>query len=689
MPLPKLVDRINWVNDTDPAINDTHLNQMDSELDAIDDRVISMEGDVEAQAEEAEAWAVGERGGTPVDPTDPTYENNSKHYAGEAASSASDAAADALKSEGFAVGEQGGIPVSPGSPYYENNAKHYAGEAADSASDASTEAAAAAGSAEDAEAWSEGTRGGVPVGPGDPAYQHNAHYWEQQAQGAIAGVTSFTGAQGTQRSGPVTAQSGDYDDGMITVDRTGTSLPASVNDLHDVLELLYPQGVSVTLTLNGAKNDVITIKDSNDSTVGTCTFTSGQTSGTVSITVPNGGGSFKFISSVAKDTTTGTSDYEKTVTLSDAVSQTVNVYPKNALYWFGNNIGNMRNGTWSGETLINVTEDTNNLKFSASGAGYKYIWFCSDVLDLSRYSSVKLILSGSNAQADACGLLHAPTREMASTTTLISLNSYSHATEVKSQTLSKTSGCIGFKFQMEPNNTLDINGYALVFDDGHESDITIHGAKEDTITITDSNNQTVATCVFGSGSTVGYVSKSLLPSGTYTFTSSVAKMKSGGSFVDYAKTVVLDGSETEIDVFPDEVMYWFGNEKENITALTSGGGTFTKSTNNISLSIGEASFASIQTAIESGKTLKAIVELTNIYPGGEGFGLGYDASNSVGALWSTTFPQGKATSQHSQDVQIGLAEIDYLIADTGTYYVKCGITYYTTTAGKIHAIWVD
>ncbi|MBQ1430088.1 MAG: hypothetical protein IIZ05_00560 [Firmicutes bacterium] len=389
MPLPKLVDRINWINDTDPAINDTHLNQMDSELDAIDDRVISMEGDVETQAENAEAWAVGERGGTPVDPTDPTYNNNSKHYAGEAASSASDAAADALKSEGFAVGEQGGTPVSSGSPYYENNAKHFAGEAADSASDASADAAAAAGSAEDAEAWSEGTRGGVPVGPGDPAYQHNAHYWEQQAQGAIAGVTSFTGAQGTQRSGPVTAQSGDYDDGMITVDRTGTSLPASVNNLHDVLELLYPQGVSVTLTLNGAKEDTITVKDSNNTTIGTCIFASGQTSGTITATVtPGYSDTWTFTSSVAKDTSTGTSDYVKTATVTDALSQTVNVYPDNCLYWYGNEIVAMSNGIWT-NAMADVTKNTNSLRVNYPANSYKYLWYCTDNnIDLSQYTKV-------------------------------------------------------------------------------------------------------------------------------------------------------------------------------------------------------------------------------------------------------------------------------------------------------------
>ena len=32
----------------------------------------------------SEAWAVGQRGGTDVPSTDPTYENNSKYYAGQA-----------------------------------------------------------------------------------------------------------------------------------------------------------------------------------------------------------------------------------------------------------------------------------------------------------------------------------------------------------------------------------------------------------------------------------------------------------------------------------------------------------------------------------------------------------------------------------------------------------------------------
>jgi len=58
----------------------------------------------EASAEEAEAWARGSRGGTDVESTDATYQNNSRYYAEQAGSSAtaanaSRAAADQAKAE--------------------------------------------------------------------------------------------------------------------------------------------------------------------------------------------------------------------------------------------------------------------------------------------------------------------------------------------------------------------------------------------------------------------------------------------------------------------------------------------------------------------------------------------------------------------------------------------------------------
>ena len=176
-----------------------------------------------------------------------------------------------------------------------------------------------------------------------------------------SGVASFKG-----RTGVVNPQSGDYDASMITYDNTDSGLLATnVQDAID--EIINPPFVSVTLTINGAMEDSITIKDALDQTIGTCIFASGQTSGTASISVPVGGGSYKFISSVAKDTTTGTNDYEITVSLTDDVAQTVNVYPAKAMYWYGNFVDcTIYNSSSNGDITrnpvdANITVNTNNV----------------------------------------------------------------------------------------------------------------------------------------------------------------------------------------------------------------------------------------------------------------------------------------------------------------------------------------
>lgn len=107
----KLYDLITFHNNTTPALNEDNLNAMSEALDNIDDRVVELGGAVlevipdledilsnaqqlqqyrddavaaatsaESDEEDAEAYAVGTRGGVPVAPSDPTYHNNSKYY---------------------------------------------------------------------------------------------------------------------------------------------------------------------------------------------------------------------------------------------------------------------------------------------------------------------------------------------------------------------------------------------------------------------------------------------------------------------------------------------------------------------------------------------------------------------------------------------------------------------------------
>lgn len=58
----------------------------------------------EGFAEDAEAWSVGQRGGTDVESTDETYHNNAKFYSQQSANSASQAAASAQAAEAAAQG---------------------------------------------------------------------------------------------------------------------------------------------------------------------------------------------------------------------------------------------------------------------------------------------------------------------------------------------------------------------------------------------------------------------------------------------------------------------------------------------------------------------------------------------------------------------------------------------------------
>lgn len=153
----KIVTKHNWVNDTDPAINDVHLNEIEDELDQLDDRVIELQGDCEEQAENAEAWAKGTRGGDPVPQTDETYNNNSKYFKEQAAAAATNAHTS------------------------ETNAGNSATAASGSATAASGSANTASQKALDSEAWAQGTRGGVPVGPTDETYEKSAKYWAEQA----------------------------------------------------------------------------------------------------------------------------------------------------------------------------------------------------------------------------------------------------------------------------------------------------------------------------------------------------------------------------------------------------------------------------------------------------------------------------------------------------------------------------
>ena len=87
----------------------------------------------ETAAENAEAWAVGQRNGEDVPPEDETYENNAKYYAGNAHESATNASGSATDAGESASAAAGSADSAAGSA---DLAEGYASSASGSASDA-------------------------------------------------------------------------------------------------------------------------------------------------------------------------------------------------------------------------------------------------------------------------------------------------------------------------------------------------------------------------------------------------------------------------------------------------------------------------------------------------------------------------------------------------------------------------
>lgn len=209
--------------------------------DAIKDINDQEEGHVEViegYTEDAEAWAVGTKGGTPVESTDPAYHNNAKYYSDNADDSAEIA-------EEYAKGTKNGTPVTSGETGYHDNAKYYAEQASTSESNA--------------EAWAVGQRGGSDVESTDPTYHNNSKYWQERAnywyQQAQAIAESFSGA--LRPMGTVTfanlpsvseAEAGD----MYNVSDEFTT----TSDFVEGAGIVVPLGSNVYLTV-GRKWDIL------------------------------------------------------------------------------------------------------------------------------------------------------------------------------------------------------------------------------------------------------------------------------------------------------------------------------------------------------------------------------------------------------------------------------------------------
>lgn len=197
----------------DTIVSETDISLIEQALE-LADRVPEIVQECEqyvissgANAEYSEKYAAGTVNGEPVPYDDPAYQNNAKYYKEQAdtdAQTASESAAtsttNAENAEAWAVGERNGEPVESTDETYENNAKYYAGEAADSATDAAASELAASGSAgdaaNDATLAESFTKGGTGTRAGEDT--DNAKYYMEQAAQYAGSAVDFRGATASQ-----------------------------------------------------------------------------------------------------------------------------------------------------------------------------------------------------------------------------------------------------------------------------------------------------------------------------------------------------------------------------------------------------------------------------------------------------------------------------------------------------------
>lgn len=117
---------------------------------------------------------------------------------------------------------------------------------------------------------------------------------------------------------------------------------------------------TINLTLHGAKGDNIGIYDEDYSIIGSAIFDADATEKTITIDIiPNK--QYAFISTVAKALDGSTTNYSKTVLLTQDPIQEVNVFPDGALYWYGNKINSAARVTASFPTVDSTPMSFNGM----------------------------------------------------------------------------------------------------------------------------------------------------------------------------------------------------------------------------------------------------------------------------------------------------------------------------------------
>lgn len=184
--------------------------------------------------------------------------------------------------------------------------------------------------------------------------------------------------------------------GTYNVECNGKTAEVVVSEWYQTYNVEITSETEITFTVEGAKGDNITIKDTNDEIVRNLIFSNTETSQIVTLTIPPDGIEYTFESSVAKALDGSGADYSKTITLTkDTDGSLVKIMPDgfNALWYL--NQGEMHaEASALAESMakINPTiiNDGNEIKiFVSANVLSNGIWLSNTPVDLTVYNKIK------------------------------------------------------------------------------------------------------------------------------------------------------------------------------------------------------------------------------------------------------------------------------------------------------------
>lgn len=216
--------------------------------------------------------------------------------------------------------------------------------------------------------------------------------------------------------------------------------------------------------------------------------------------------------------------------------------------------------------------------------------------------------------------------------------------------------------------------------------VTLYSATEDTVTFTDASG-VQKTEVFASGQSSKQITVDIEPSGSsITFTSGVAKNPNNLSNY-YSKTVLITSNTTDVYLMPDNALYWWGYESDNLEDCSSANGwslnglTFenpTKSTNYIDLN----SSANLKA---SGIGTKNAVSTSTINLIATGI------SDTNGTYGDTSANATKDITYRTPSFNLDSLNIKFYTASVSgsNYLATIGYTYSGKRESWIHAFWYE